>query len=124
MKKNRCITALLSLCLAFSSFSSSLLYAEATNNLPSVQSSENYNYISFEEFSKLSEEEIDEILDLLNEYLETHWLDVGFCRTDNFDGHIIFRAKKLLDAIEKAMGKTISGRDSEEVIKSFGDKLI
>ena len=62
--------------------------------------------------------------DVLNEYLETHWLDVGFCRTDNFDGHIIFRAKKLLDAIEKAMGKTISGRDSEEVIKSFGDKLI
>lgn len=62
--------------------------------------------------------------DVLNEYLETHWLDVGFCRTDNFEGHIIFRAKKLLDAIEKAMGKTISGRDSEEVIKSFGDKLI
>ncbi|MBQ9763428.1 MAG: DUF262 domain-containing protein [Phascolarctobacterium sp.] len=62
--------------------------------------------------------------DVLNEYLETHWLDVGFCRTDNFDGHIIFRAKKLLDAIEKAMGKTISGRDSEEVIKNFGDKLI
>ena len=41
-------------------------------------------------------------------------------RSDDFAGHIIFRAKALLDSIEKAMGKPISGRDSEDVIKAFG----
>lgn len=61
---------------------------------------------------------------VLNGYLESHWLDVDCCRNDNFDKHIILRAKKLLDAIELAMGKNISGRDSEEVVNSFGEKLI
>ena len=45
-------------------------------------------------------------------------------RSDDFAGHIIFRAKALLDSIEKAMGKPISGRDSEDVIKAFGASLI
>ena len=61
--------------------------------------------------------------DTLNSYLETHWLTVDDCRTDDFDSHIINRAKMLLDAIEKATGKTISGRDSEDTIKAFGDSL-
>lgn len=59
----------------------------------------------------------------LNSYLESHWLDVSDCRQDNFDEFIIKRASKLLDAIEKAMGKPVSGRDSEEVIQSFGKGL-
>jgi len=62
--------------------------------------------------------------DTLNKYLQSHWIDVESCRADNFDKFIIERAKKLLDAIEIAMGKNISGRDSEEVIYSFGSKLI
>lgn len=61
--------------------------------------------------------------DTLNSYLETHWLNVDDCRTDDFNSHIINRAKMLLDAIEKATGKTISGRDSEDTIKAFGDSL-
>ena len=61
--------------------------------------------------------------DTLNSYLETHWLTVDDCRTDDFNSHIINRAKMLLDAIEKATGKTISGRDSEDTIKAFGDSL-
>lgn len=61
---------------------------------------------------------------VLNEYLESHWLDVDCCRNDDFNKHIILRAKRLLDAIELAMGKNISGRDSEEVINGFGEKLI
>lgn len=61
---------------------------------------------------------------VLNGYLESHWLDVDCCRNDDFNKHIILRAKKLLDAIELAMGKNISGRDSEEVINGFGEKLI
>lgn len=61
---------------------------------------------------------------VLDSYLESHWLDVICCRTDDFDKYIINRAKMLLDAIEKATGRTISGKDSEEVINAFGDKLI
>lgn len=60
---------------------------------------------------------------VLDSYLESHWLNVTACRTDNFDKHIIERAKKLLDAIESAMGKAISGRDSQDVVDKFGDKL-
>lgn len=60
---------------------------------------------------------------VLNTYLESHWLDVTCCRSDDFDNFIRNRAGKLLEAIESAMGKTISGRDSEEVVKEFGDKL-
>ena len=61
---------------------------------------------------------------LLNEYLESHWLDVDCCGRDDFNKHIILRAKRLLNAIEVAMGKNISGRDSEEVLNSFGEILI
>ena len=60
---------------------------------------------------------------VLDSYLESHWLNVTACRTDNFDMNIIERAKKLLDAIESAMGKAISGRDSQDVVDKFGDKL-
>lgn len=59
----------------------------------------------------------------LNTYLETHWIDVASCRTDEFEKHIVLRAKKLLDAIETATGKNISGRDSEEVVNRFGESL-
>lgn len=62
--------------------------------------------------------------EVLNEYLESHWLDVESCREDNFDKHIVYRAKKLLDAIENVTGKVISGRDSDEVIEKFGQSLI
>jgi len=61
---------------------------------------------------------------VLDGYLASHWIDVESCRTDNFSQHIIKRAKMLLAAIEGATGKTISGKDSEEVIRSFGESLI
>lgn len=61
--------------------------------------------------------------DVLDKYISTHWIDVKFCRNDDFQGHIISRAKMLLSAIENATGKTISGKDSEEVISSFGESL-
>ena len=59
----------------------------------------------------------------LNEYLTTHLIDATCCRNDNFYDHIAIRATCLLDEIEKAMGKTISGRDSEDVINKFGTPL-
>ena len=60
---------------------------------------------------------------VLDSYLESHWLNVACCRNDDFDNFIINRAKMLLDAIESAMGKAVSGRDSEEVISAFGNTL-
>lgn len=61
--------------------------------------------------------------EVLNDYLESHWIDIESCRNDNFDKHIVFRARMILDAIEMVIGKKISGRDSDEVIKKFGERL-
>ena len=60
----------------------------------------------------------------LDAYLETHWINSSLARVDDFDQFIIERAKMLLDAIQNATGRIITGRDSEEVISTFGDKLI
>ena len=60
---------------------------------------------------------------MLNEYLESHWISAQYVRGNDFDKHVVYRAKKLLDAIEKATGKPISGRDSEEVLNRFGEIL-
>lgn len=59
----------------------------------------------------------------LDSYVETHWIDHDLLRNDSFQDFIIDRAKKLLDAFETATGKTISGKDSEEVIQAFGGVL-
>lgn len=59
----------------------------------------------------------------LNTYLQSHWIDVESCRNDDFNSHIIYRAKLLLKAIENATGKSIAGKDSDEVVKLFGVEL-
>ena len=45
------------------------------------------------------------------------------CRNDDFNTYFVKRASALLDAIERATGKPISGRNSEDVIKEFGTAL-
>lgn len=60
----------------------------------------------------------------LDSYVETHWIDHGLLRKDEFQNFIIDRAKKLLNAVEQVTGRKISGRDSEEVRKSFGEALV
>jgi len=60
----------------------------------------------------------------LDQYLESHWIDHQLCRADAFDQFILNRAKKLLDAIEAVTGRTITGRDSEDVISAFGAVLV
>lgn len=60
----------------------------------------------------------------LNAYLESHMIDVTCCRNDDFAEHIIKRAISLLGLIEDAMGKNISGRDSDDVVARFGKALI
>ena len=59
----------------------------------------------------------------LDTYLTSHWIDVSSCRNDDFNTYFVKRASALLDAIERATGKPISGRNSEDVIKEFGTAL-
>lgn len=61
--------------------------------------------------------------DVLDTYLETHFIDVSSCRADAFDAYFLKRAIVLLDSIEQAMGKAVPGRDSEETIQAFGGSL-
>lgn len=59
----------------------------------------------------------------LDGYVETHWIDYDLLRNNEFQRFIIDRAKKLLIAIESATGRTISGKDSDEVKQAFGASL-
>lgn len=55
--------------------------------------------------------------------IESHLVDYDALAADDFDVYFIDRAKKLLDAIERAMGKAVPDRSSEETIKRFGVAL-
>ena len=59
----------------------------------------------------------------LDVYVETHWIDHNLLRSNEFQAFIIDRAKKLLSAIETATGRTVSGKDSDEVRQAFGASL-
>lgn len=59
----------------------------------------------------------------LDGYVESHWINHDLLRADDFQNFIIDRAKKLLHAIETATGRTISGKDSDEVLQAFGATL-
>ncbi|MDD6311482.1 MAG: DUF262 domain-containing protein [Firmicutes bacterium] len=61
--------------------------------------------------------------DDLNAYLDSHFIDHDMARKNRFDEYFINRAKAILDLIENVMGKPISGRDSEDVISSFGGTI-
>ena len=61
--------------------------------------------------------------DRLDESLRSHLVDPTLLRADDFDGFIRDRAARLLSLIEYATGRSISGRDSEEVIQAFGGPL-
>ncbi|MBD9051799.1 MAG: hypothetical protein EGR41_11160, partial [Ruminococcus sp.] len=76
------------------------------------------------EYLKKIEEKGQVDYNSLNDYLQTHLIDVNAARSNDFEKHIVLRAKLLLDAIEKATGKIISGKDSAEVISKFGESLI
>lgn len=59
----------------------------------------------------------------LDRYVESHWINHDLLRADDFQNFIVDRAKKLLRAIETATGRTISGKDSDEVQQAFGAAL-
>lgn len=56
--------------------------------------------------------------------ISSHKVDYELLVTDQFDAYFTDRAIKLLDRIELATGKKVSGRDSEETIKEFGVALV
>ena len=60
---------------------------------------------------------------MIEDAIKSHKINYDYLSTDNFDAYFIDRTMALLNRIEKAMGKSISGRDSEEVIREFGVKL-
>jgi hypothetical protein len=55
--------------------------------------------------------------------LLSHKINPVFLRTDDFWAYTKDRATRLLDRIEKAMGKSVDGRDSIEIISEFGEKI-
>jgi len=59
----------------------------------------------------------------LDEILKTHKITPELLRLDSFEDFIRDRASNILDLIEAAMDKRISGRDSDEVIHEYGDAL-
>lgn len=59
----------------------------------------------------------------LNQFLTSHEIPVQALRSDQFDAFVRERASLLLDAIEDATGKSVSGRDSEETVQAFGAAL-
>lgn len=62
--------------------------------------------------------------DRMNEIVKSHLINPSHLRTDDFSAFIIDRSVSLLDLISNAMGKQVTGRDSEETIKAFGSTLI
>jgi len=61
--------------------------------------------------------------DRMNAILSSHAVDPVHIRADDFEEFLRTRAGALLDLVETATGKQISGRDSEETIKAFGGVL-
>jgi hypothetical protein len=53
----------------------------------------------------------------------SHAIPVPALRGDDFDAFIRLRAGSLLDLIEQATGKAVSGRDVEDSVKAFGAPL-
>ena len=59
----------------------------------------------------------------IQEAIESHKVNYNNLVSDDFNAYFVDRAKKLLNMIEKATGKFVSGRDSEDTIREFGVTL-
>jgi hypothetical protein len=60
----------------------------------------------------------------MDEILRTHLIEPSRLRQDQFDSFVRSRAAELLGLVERATGKQVSGRDSDEVKNAFGASLI
>ena len=61
--------------------------------------------------------------DVLRSRIESHLVNYDYLVNDKFDEYFVDRASNLLDLIEKAMGKIISDRSSQDTIEQFGKPL-
>jgi hypothetical protein len=61
---------------------------------------------------------------MIHDAIVSHKVNYDYLAIDDFDNYFVDRAKQLLNRIEKATGKSISGRDSEETIREFGVALV
>jgi hypothetical protein len=61
--------------------------------------------------------------DRLDDILGSHLIDPSLLRADAFGAFIRARASCLLDLIEEATGRPVTGRDSDEVVATFGGPL-
>lgn len=59
----------------------------------------------------------------LREYIESHFINYDYLKTDDFDAYFIDRAESLLNLIERAMGKKVADRGAELTSKQFGSRL-
>ena len=80
-------------------------------NAPSV-----YTQNILKKVQGLTEEE-------LKDRIESHLVDYSALVANDFDTYFVNRAKELLALIEKAMGKQVSDKGSEETIEQFGQSL-
>ena len=55
--------------------------------------------------------------------IESHLINYEALKANDFDTYFIDRAKKLLLLVEKAMGKTVSDKNSENTVEQFGCSL-
>lgn len=61
--------------------------------------------------------------EMLDGILVSHCIDPTLMRADDFPVFLRRRAARLLDLIEEATVKKVSGRDSEDVVEAFGGAL-
>ena len=61
--------------------------------------------------------------DELRRRIESHQINYDALFADDFDTYFVDRAKKLLTIIEKAMGKKVADRGSEQTANAFGQSL-
>lgn len=59
----------------------------------------------------------------LRQRIESHLIDYDALIKNDFDAYFIARSKRLLDVIERAMGKTVADKSSEQTIQQFGCSL-
>ncbi|MFC2487329.1 MAG: DUF262 domain-containing protein [Alloprevotella sp.] len=59
----------------------------------------------------------------IDDALKSHNINPALLKSDSFNAFIVDRAKRLLNLIENAMGKAVSGRESDSTIQNFGEAL-
>jgi hypothetical protein len=73
------------------------------------------------EYLKSISKKIDD--NALFKALESNLIDSDSIRCDDFEGFFVKRAIAILNLIDKAMGKKVSDRSNDDVIKAFGSSL-